>query len=172
MWYFYEKENQNKHMTPVLFCWSFLISNLFLKTIQVADHLVVAVTSPWHMLDIKIIILLQFKQGCMSSEAHVILSLPVAADFCVPFVSGKKSPMHGIWSLHRPRLANCVVWSVSIQSYHLGCVGSYAYLLHVDLWCSDLLWPVILLLQMSYVGQTPDDKINLYLDVSSGVCPT
>ena len=74
------------------------------------------------MLDIKFIILLQFKQGCMSSEAHVILSLPVAADFCVPFVSDKKSPMHGIWSLHRPRLVNCVVWSVSIQSYHLGCL--------------------------------------------------
>ena len=47
-----------------------------------------------------------------------------------------------------------------------GLSDSYAYLLHVDLWCSDLLWPVILLLQMSYVGQTPDDKINLYLDVT------
>ena len=46
-----------------------------------------------------------------------------------------------------------------------GLSDSYAYLLHVDLWCSDLLWPVILLLQMSYVGQT-HDKINLYLDVT------
>ena len=42
------------------------------------------------MLDIKFIILLQFKQGCMSSEAHVILSLLVTADFCVPFVSARR----------------------------------------------------------------------------------
>ena len=26
------------------------------------------------------------------------------AGFCVPFISDKKSPMHGIWSLHQPPL--------------------------------------------------------------------
>ena len=36
----------------------------------------------------------------------LILSLPVVASFCVPFVSSKKGPMLRIWSLHGPHLAN------------------------------------------------------------------
>jgi len=34
----------------------------------------------------------------------------VAADFCVPFICSKKSPMHGTWSLHWSQSANCVAW--------------------------------------------------------------
>jgi len=37
----------------------------------------------------------------------------VAANFCVPFISSKKSPMHGTWSLHWPQSANYVAWSLA-----------------------------------------------------------
>jgi len=41
----------------------------------------------------------------------------VTASFCVVFISGNKSPMHGIWSLHRPpRCKLCgIVISFSFQ---------------------------------------------------------
>ena len=72
----------------------------------------------------------------------LILSLPVAASFCVPFVSGKKSSDlksasdFGLQSLYHGDL---LLVSVSIQSYQLGClVAIFAYLL-LHVWCLDVL---------------------------------
>jgi len=78
----------------------------------------------------------------------LILSLPVVASFCVPFISSKKGPMLRIWSLHGPHLANsypddrinlCLDVDMVIGCDVMSMIEMPdKHIVHRGAWCSDV----------------------------------